>query len=297
MKVLLTGGTGYVGTAVRHNLVRRGHRVRMLVRRGSGHEAGPDDMFDIVHGDVLDPNACLRACEECDAVVHLVGIIREFPQSGITFEELHTGATRTIVRSAERKGVKRFVHMSALGSRENASANYHRTKFAAEEIVRQSSLAWTIFRPSVIFDRGDEFTSMLAEMVRRAVVPLIGGGMSKLQPVARGDVARCIAKSLLMPETRGCLFELGGADRLSFKEIQTMIAAHRGVKPKMVPVPAILMRLVVRVMERFPGFPITSDQLTMLAEDNVCDTGEAERVFRFKPESFVAELPLLLEGM
>lgn len=294
MKILLTGGTGYVGTALRSELVRRGHRVRVLARRGSGVVSGTDHTFDVAHGDVLDPNACLRASEGCDAVVHLVGIIREFPQSGITFEALHTEATRTIVRSAEQKSVKRFIHMSALGARANASSNYHRTKFAAEEIVRGSSLDWTIFRPSVIFDRGDEFTRMLVEMVARGAVPLIGGGMSKMQPVARGDVVRCMAASLLMPETRGRIFELGGADRLSFREMLGAIAAHLGVHPRMVPMPAALLKPVVRLLERFPQFPLTGDQLTMLLEDNVCDTAEAERMFGFTPASFVAELPLLL---
>jgi uncharacterized protein YbjT (DUF2867 family) len=295
MKVLLTGGTGYVGRALRRELAERGHEVRLLVRGGGGRDRGPGS-FEVVYGDVLDPNACLRACEGCDAVVHLVGIIREFPRSGITFEEMHTTATRTIVRSAERKGVARFIHMSALGSHENAASAYHQTKYSAEQVVCGSSLAWTIFRPSVIFDRGDEFTGMLVEMVRRGVVPLIGGGMSKLQPVSRADVVRCMAASLTMPETRGRIFELGGADQLAFKEIQTMIAAHLGLKPRMMPVPAALMKPVVRLMERFPRFPLTSDQLTMLLEDNVCDTREAELMFGFTPASFAAELPLLLAG-
>jgi NADH dehydrogenase len=146
----------------------------------------------------------------------------------------------------------------------------------------------------VIFDRGDDFTGMLVEMVRRGIVPLIGGGLSKLQPVARADVAMCMAASLEMPQARGRVFELGGADRIAFKDLLEMIAAHEGEKPKMIRMPASLMKPIVRVMERFPWFPLTSDQLTMLLEDNVCDTSEAERTFGFKPASFIQALPELL---
>jgi uncharacterized protein YbjT (DUF2867 family) len=307
MNVLLTGGTGYVGAALRERLAGRGHSVRLLVRRESGGTAlraggftRAEDFtrtagFTIAGGDVLDTNSCLRACAGCDAVVHLVGIIREYPRYGITFDELHVRATENIVAAAERQGVKRFVHMSALGSREDAVSTYHKTKYAAESIVRHSALAWTIFRPSVIFDRGSEFIETLVQLAGRRIVPLIGGGSARLQPVARADVAACMAACLTMPGTRGRVFELGGADRLAFKDLLRMIAAHRDGNPKMIALPAFLMKPIVRAMERFPSFPLTSDQLTMLLEDNLCDTAEAERVFGFAPASFIRALPELLE--
>lgn len=297
MKVLLTGGTGFVGTELRKALRNEGHEVRLLVRPHSTGSAAIGGDYEIAYGDVLDTNACLRACEDCEAVVHLVGIIREYVSRGITFDELHSTATRNLVEAATRQGVKRFVHMSALGVREGAASRYHKTKLAAEEMVKASPLRWTIFRPSVIFGRGDDFIWTLVRMVKGRIVPLINGGRALMQPVAVSDVCRCMSSSLTMPATQGCTYELGGPERLSFRRMIDLVSSQLGLNIRKISIASPLARPVVRIMERFPSFPVTTDQLSMLLEDNVCETATFEKTFRIRAESFVCSLPSLLSGL
>jgi NADH dehydrogenase len=236
----------------------------------------------------------LKACDGIDAVVHLVGIIREYPDLGITFDNLHTSATFFMVDAARRSGVRRFIHMSALGSRENAASAYHRTKYEAEEFVRGAPLQWTIFRPSVIFDRGSEFIGMLVDLVKNKVIPMIGGGKGRLQPVALSNVCRCMAGALAMPETIGQTYELGGPEQLTFRQMIEAVSSALDSPIKTIDVPLWMVRPVVRLLQRLPDFPLTMDQLTMLQEDNICDTAHYARVFNIEPQSFLKALPGLV---
>jgi NADH dehydrogenase len=294
MKVLVTGGTGYVGSRIRTYLKSLGHEVRLLVREGGANGRIGTDEFETITGDILDTNSCLKACDGVDAVIHLIGIIREHPSQGITFNNLHTSSTLFIVDAAERSGVRRFIHMSALGSRENATSAYHRTKYEAEALVRQSSLHWTIFRPSVIFDWGSEFIEMLVDLAKKRVVPMIGGGKGRLQPVALDDVCNCMTEALGMPETVGRTFELGGPEQLTFRQMIEAVASALNSQIKTVNIPIWIVRPVVRLLQSRPDFPLTMDQLTMLLEDNTCDTSQFSRVFNIQPQSFLTALPGLV---
>jgi NADH dehydrogenase len=298
MKVLLTGGTGYVGSALRQVLRDRGHDVRLLVRRESEHKVGSAEGFDVVLGDVLDSHACLRAADGCAAVVHLVGIIREFPEEGTTYEAMHTEVTFNVLDAARRMGIERFVHMSALGARADSRSRYHRTKFEAEEIVRNSDLRWTVFRPSVIYHPGDEFIRELVDLVHRPIVPIIDGGKAFLQPVSLENVTDAMARSLHMPETQGRVFEVGGPDRVRFGELVESISKHFEVWPNTMKVSSRFMKPVVKMLQRFRSFPLTVDQLNMLVEDNICDTGPFTSTFGIgELDSFTEALPALLDAV
>jgi len=289
MKILMTGSTGYVGTMLREVLLEGGHDIRLLARKESAERVrrvGPTDAYEIVYGSVFETNTCLRACEGCDAVVHLVGIIREFPSRGITFDEVHRVATSNVVDAAVRSGVKRFVHMSALGSRDDAPSEYHRSKRAGERIVESSGLLWTIFRPSWIFARGDGLGRIIKDVVAKPVIPLIDGGRALVQPIALGDVCACFAKSLRMPETQGKIYELGGPDRVSYREIFEQAALLSGRKARTVSVPASAIRPAVKFLQRFRSFPLTLDELRMLSEDNTCDIEPFVKTFGMTPVSF-----------
>lgn len=284
MKIFIAGATGFVGGHLTAELLKRGHELMLLSQKG-GADARPGVSY--VMGDVNDPASYCPAMKGCDAVINLVGIIREFPDRGVTFERLHVEATANMVSSSQKAGVLRYLQMSALGTRLDAVSGYHQTKWRGEEIVRGSGLAWTIFRPSLIFGPGDAFVNMLAGNLRLApVMPLMGDGNYRLQPIHGDDVARCFAMALDMPETAGHAYELCGEDRLTYRELLDAIAEALGKghpwKPAM---PLALMRPVIEALQRFSRFPITIDQLQMLLEENICD-GCWRETFRFEPVRF-----------
>ena len=182
MLIFISGATGFVGGNLRRELLARGHRLRLLVHR---RQESPEAGVEMVSGDVTSKESYMDAVQGCDAVINLVGIIREFPGRGTTFQRLHVEATRALVEASREAGVTRYVQMSALGTRLNATSRYHQTKYRAEEVVRTSGLSWTIFRPSLIFGQGDAFINMLAGYIRTyPAVPVIGDGTYRLQPIA-----------------------------------------------------------------------------------------------------------------
>src|SRR5688500_15096177 len=162
-RVFVTGGSGFVGSAVLDELLSRGYQVKALVNR---RKLDRSDV-QLIEGGLFNDKALDEGMRGCDAVIHLVGIIMQRPSKGITFERMHIQGTRHVVDAAKRNGVKRYVHMSALGTRRDAVSDYHRTKFRAEEYVRASALDWTIFRPSFIHGPRGEFMQMEAKWARR----------------------------------------------------------------------------------------------------------------------------------
>jgi NADH dehydrogenase len=286
MKIFISGGTGFVGGHVCAALRERGHKLRVLVhRRGSDPASG----VEYVVGDVARLESFAVEMSGCDAAINLVGIIREFPSRGQTFEKLHVQATGNMVEAARRAGVSRFLHMSALGTRSEAVSGYHRSKWQAEELVRESGLKWTIFRPSLVFGPHDAFINMLAAQLRLVpVMPVIGSGSYRLQPIHGDDVARCFAMALEMPETIGQTYELCGSDRVSYEELLDLIAAALGrARPFKPHLPLGIMKLAIPFMQNIPQFPITMDQLQMLLEESIC-TGEWQKMFGFEPRGLRA---------
>ena len=294
MKVFVTGGTGFVGSYVLHALRAAGDDIHVLVRKGSERKLPFTDGISIVHGDLGGDAGWESALAGVDAVIHLVGIIREFPSRGITFQKLHTEATRQIVDASVKMGVRKIVHMSANGASENGVSGYQRTKWEGERAVTASGLEWTIFRPSVIF--GDpfgrmEFASELAKVARMApVFPVFGDGMYKLSPVAVENVAECFVRSLTEPLAKNCVFHLAGADIFAFRDIVKIVgrAVGRRNMPAM-GVPFAIIRPVAGLLGRFKFFPVTADQLEMLRQGNVCPESEWMNVFSITPKRFDVE--------
>jgi len=284
MKIFIAGGTGFVGGHLTTELLQRGHELVLLAH---GHSGSTRSGISFVKGDVTDPASYGPAMKGCDAVINLVGIIREFPAKGVTFERLHVEATASMVQAAQHAGVLRYLQMSALGTRLDAVSGYHRTKWRGEELVRGSGLAWTIFRPSLIFGPKDAFVNMLAANLRLApVMPTMGDGNYRLQPIHGADVARCYADALEKPETAGQTFELCGEDRLTYRELLDAIAEAMGKGDPWKPaLPLSLMKPVIKALQGISAFPITLDQLQMLLEENICD-GCWRNTFNFDPIRF-----------
>ena len=278
-RIFLTGGTGFVGHAVVRALVAQGFLVRCLVRPGSEAELRGFESIDRVPGDLMRPEGLAQAAEGCAGLVHLVGIIREQRARGVTFERIHRQGTENALRIARDAGIPRYVHMSALGTRAGARSAYHRTKWRAEEAVRSSGLDWTIFRPSIIFGPGDHFVSVLASMVRRLpVVPVLGDGRYRLQPIPVEQVAEGFARALRRPESVAQTYEVGGPEPHRFVDILDQIGRALGRKRvRKLHVPLGPVKLTTRMLQWVPAYPVTPDQLTMLEEESVVP--EPERFF------------------
>lgn len=286
MKVLVTGGTGFVGTHLVNALLRRGHAVTVLARDPRKTVNRYNHPVAAVTGNVLDSESVARAAAHQDAVVHLVGIIVE---KGVqTFDRMHREAVENVLAAATSAGVRRYLHMSAMGSSEDAPSEYSRTKAAGEKAVRASGLDWTIFRPSIVFGYGDGFVGLLAPLVRGnpGFVPVIGNGQNRFQPVAVEDLARAFADALEKPETIGQTYEVGGPDVLTFDQILREIAAAVG-KPgkRLVHFPLWYGRLLARLFEGLARRgvladpPLTRDQLRSMSRDNVADASATLAAF------------------
>jgi len=284
-RIFVTGATGFVGRAVVPALRAHGYAVRCLVRRGSELDLRGMEAIERVEGDVLSPATLERDMAGCDTVVHLVGIIREEPATLSTFERIHTQGTVNVLEAAGATGVRRYLHMSALGSRPGARARYHQTKWAAEEAVRASPIPWTIFRPSIIYGPGDQFINLFAGMIRRSpVVPVIGSGQQRLQPVAVEHVAEGFARAVEVAASVKQTYEVGGPDAVSMVRLLDLIGAALGrARVRKVHVPIGAVRPATRLLHRLPGFPLTPDQLLMLEEDNVGDPQPFYSTFGLAP--------------
>ncbi|BCR06888.1 NAD-dependent nucleoside diphosphate-sugar epimerase/dehydratase [Desulfuromonas versatilis] len=288
MKVFVTGATGFVGGEVLRQLLAAGHQARCLVRKGSEGKLPATAGIEVRHGDATEAASLQGLLEGCDAVIHLVGIIREFPNRRITFERLHVAATRNLVEAARAQGVRRYLQMSANGAAADGSTEYHRTKWRAEELVRGSQLDWTIFRPSLIFGRGSEFVTMLADLIRKLpALPVFGDGRYRMSPVAVADVAKTFAAALNKPETIGRSFHCCGTESYSYNEILDLTGQALG-KSRVCKIhqPLFLIKPVVSLLQGVPLFPITSTQLTMLLEGNVCDPADWAQAFGIQPTSY-----------
>lgn len=286
MKIFVTGGTGFLGREVVRQLVAVGHRVVCLVRDPEKGKERLPSTVELQVGDLFDPAGYQEALQNCQAVIHLVGILVE--GFGAGFEKVHVEGTRGLIGACSASGVKRFVYMSSLGSREEARSRYHQTKFRAERILRESALDWTIFRPSVIFGPNDQFVNRLARIVRSSpFIPVIGTGSALIQPVSVRDVAGCVCLAVGNPVSKHKIYPLGGPQAYSYEEVFRLIASVLKIKKKVVHVPAPILYPVAQVSNwvlRNP--PITPEQLTMIQEDNVCDSNEAIVDFRLEFQSF-----------
>jgi uncharacterized protein YbjT (DUF2867 family) len=278
MKVLVTGGTGFVGPAIVQALVDAGHTVRVLERK-PGRSAGLPSQ-EAVQGDVTDPASLQRATEGQEVVVHLVALLAGPPEE---FQRVMEQGTRDLVAAATEAGVRRFVLMSALGVDEQTKelVPYYHAKWEMERTVRDSGIEHVIFRPSFIFGPGGGALQQFARIAKLApVTPVVGPGTQRIQPIWIDDVAAYFAAGVEKPEAIGRTFELGGPDTVTWNEFWSRLKAALGVRRPAIHLPFGLMRLQAAVLEKLPKPPVTRDQLKMIeAGDNVVSNSDAADTF------------------
>ena len=304
MNVFLAGAAGYVGSRVLDDLLVAGHSVSALAHsersRASILRKHPE--VTVVIGDVGNAEAMQRAMPTgLEAIIYLPGLLREFPGKGITFQSAHVEGTKNLLNAwsgasspalpANKKQPQplRWIEMSALGTGPNASTAYYKTKWEAEQHIRSSDTDWTILRPSVIFDDRPSdrknFVGEIAKIIRVSpFIPILGNGEYRMQPVSVADVSQTIVQCLAKPETIGKTYEIGGPEKLTYKEIVTIIADAMGKRKPSLHIPFVLAETASRVLGGFAFFPFTLDQLTMLKEENIVRDAAREREWR---ETFV----------
>ena len=281
-KVFLTGGTGFVGTEILKELVKSKCKVKVLT-----HNQKPkirSKLIEFVEGNVFDKDS-LNSVKGCDAIINLVGIIRENPWKGITFERLHVEATRNMITATRENKINRFIHMSSNGVKATGT-RYQTTKYRAEQLVKNSGLTYTVFRPSIIFGEHDNFINRLAGQMKFNIVPYIGDGNYKLQPVSVKTVAEAFVKSINNKRALNKIYHLAGPEIYTYIELLDRIAFSKSLKIIKIPIPVWLVRIFTILFGWLPQFPITSGQITMLLEGNICDSSEAKQDLKIKLYSF-----------
>jgi NADH dehydrogenase len=270
--VTVFGGSGFLGRSVVRALCKRDYRIRVAVRRPelAGHlqPLGKVGQIHAVQANLRYPASVEAAMRDSYAVINLVGILAE--GGAQTFEAVQGAGAGAVAKAASAIGA-RTVHVSAIGADENSPSRYARAKAAGEKAVLAATPTATILRPSVIFGPEDQFTNRFASLARISpVLPLIGGGLTKLQPVYVGDVATAVADALDGKTKQGATYELGGPEVLTMREIMEVILRIVERKRRLVSLPFGLAKLQALLLQFAPGpLKLTPDQVVLLGSDNV----------------------------
>jgi NADH dehydrogenase len=268
--ITVFGGAGFIGRHLVELLLRSGATARVAVRHpGRIHVATEEAPApEMIQADVLDDMAVGSAIEGADAVVNLVGILTETTTQ--TYRAVHVEGARRVALAAQRHGVMRVIHISALGASPTSPAISDQTKAEGEQAVREAFPQATIVRPSLTFGEDDHFFTRFAAMIRSSpVLPLIGGGTTKFQPVFVGDMAAGLAELLKRSETAGKTYEFGGPQVYSFKVLLELLLTTLNRQRILIPIPFALAEMQAGLLELLPNPPLTRDQVRLLKTDKV----------------------------
>ncbi len=288
-RVLVLGGTGFVGRHVVAKLVTGGHGVVVPTRsRERAKHLILLPTVSVVERDIHDARVLGELVGGADAVINLVGILHETGRE--TFKHAHVGLTRSVIDACRSAGVRRLVHMSALGAAPDAPSRYLRTKGEAQALVESCDLDWTVFRPSVIFGRGDSFLSLFAKLVKWMPVVVLASPQAKFQPVYVGDVAGCFAHTVNDNATVRHRYELCGRNVYTLRELVAWVAETTGQVRPIIGLGPALSRLQARLLELLPFKLMTRDNLASMSVDSVCP-GPFPAVFGIEPAALEAIAP------
>ena len=268
--IAVFGGTGFIGRHLVPALLREGWTVRIVARHRGRPHVSPDlrSKLKVWQADVRDDAAVDCATVGTDAVINLVGMLTETPKQ--SYRAIHVEAARRIAHAAQRHGATRLIHISALGASDTSPAVSDRTKAEGEAAARDEFPGAVIVRPSLVYGEGDHFFNGFAAMAMRTpVLPLIGGGHTKFQPVHIDDMTTGLLALLGRPDTAGRIYEFGGPEIYSFKELLSLLLAAVGRWRLLMPIPWSTAKLLAAVLQKLPNPPLTVDQVRLLQTDKV----------------------------
>ena len=299
--VTVFGGSGFLGRHVVRALAQRGYRIRAAVRRPELafhlQPLGRVGQIHAVQANLRFPQSVDAAARDSDIVVNLVGIL--FEKGRQRFDAVQAEGAGAVARAAKAAGA-RLVHVSAIGADSDSSSHYARAKAAGERLVLAAHSEATIMRPSIVFGPEDEFFNRFAALAQISpVLPLPGGGETRFQPVFAGDVAQAVAKAVDGETKPGTIYELGGPDVRTFKELMEFVLATTERHRLLLPVPFGLMTLNATILQFLPKPPITPDQVELLKRDNVVSSAAREQARTLEglgiiPETIGAIVPSYL---
>jgi NADH dehydrogenase len=299
--VAVFGGSGFLGRHVVRALAKRGYRVRVAVRRpelaGYLQPMGRVGQIHAVQANLRYPDSITAAVRDADVVINLVGIL--FERGRQRFDAVMSAGAQSVARAAKAVAAP-LIHVSAIGADEKSTSHYGRAKAEGERLVLAAHEAAVIVRPSIVFGPEDDFFNRFAALARIApALPLVGGGVTRMQPVFAGDVAEAIARAVDGDLRGGLVYELGGPDVRTFKELMQFVLATTQRRRLLVPVPFALMKLQATVLQFLPKPPITPDQVELLKRDNVVSDdakrdGRTLEAIGIAPESIEAIVPTYL---
>jgi NADH dehydrogenase len=273
--VTVFGGSGFVGAQAVRSLAKAGWRVRVAVRNPAlAHTLrlmGDVGQIDVVQANVRNRPSLERALEGATASLNLVGVLYETGRQG--FQAVQAMGPQNVAEAARAQGVERVIQVSAIGADPNSRSKYARTKAEGEAAVRKVYPDAAIVRPSIVFGPGDGFFERFAGMAQMSpVLPLVGGGQTRFQPVFVGDLAQALARVVTDPASAGKTFELAGPAALSFRELMEMMLAETGQRRILLPIPFAVARALGAVFDLGAFLiapPLTADQVELLKVDNV----------------------------
>ncbi len=277
--VTVFGGSGFLGRHVVRALANRHYRIRVAVRRPelTGHlqPLGRVGQIHAVQANLRYPQSVTAAVRDADIVINLVGIL--FERGRQRFDDVMAQGADAVAQAASAVGA-RLVHVSAIGADEHSPSHYARAKAAGERLVQAAQSEAIIMRPSIVFGPEDDFFNRFAALARVApALPLPGGGQMRFQPVFAGDVAEAIAMAVDGTAKAGTIYELGGPDVRTFKQLMEFVLATIERRRLLVPVPFALMKAQATILQFLPKPPITPDQVELLKHDNVVSASAREQ--------------------
>ena len=288
-RILMLGGSGFVGRHVAAKLSAAGHDIVVITRRRErARHLLLLPTVQVVEGDPCDSAVLARYAAGATASINLVGVLHERGRQ--TFERAHVELPGLLVAACKGAGIRRILHLSALGAGPDAPSRYLRSKAAGEAAIAASGLAWTLFRPSVIFGPEDTFLNLFAKLSRLLPVIALAGANARFQPVYVGDVAACVVAALSDDETSGQRYDLCGPHVYTLEQLVRYVGEVTGAARPIVALGPMLSSLQARVMEWLPGPLLTRDNLLSMQRDNVCDCAFPSR-FGVAPSPIEATAP------